>query len=142
MNKAAILEALPLAAVRLLHQEQDAETRPETPEALHAWLLKVTGHSIPTTSVCPDHCAPFDFVADFFFHEEDDALVLANRGGGKTSNIASLHLANGRWKPRFAFSIRFRLRGRALRPLTSVPSTFRPIVAMPTIGKDCGTPTS
>lgn len=104
MNKTAILEALPLAAVSLKHRQVSDEDRPQTPEALHAWLLEVTGNYIPATSVCPDHCAPFDFVRDFFFHDETDALVLANRGGGKTSNLAALHLANGRWKPPFETS--------------------------------------
>ena len=75
---------------------------PRVPEALHQWLTDVTGHRIPTQSACPDHDAPFDFIADFFFEHETDGIVLANRGGGKTEDVACLHLANGRWKPGFA----------------------------------------
>lgn len=62
----------------------------------------MTGHAIPMQSCCPDHDAPFDFVADFFFETETDGIVLANRSGGKTEDTAALHLANGRFKPGFA----------------------------------------
>jgi hypothetical protein len=72
-----------------------------TPEGLLAWITDITGHRIPSRAVCEAHRAPFAFVADLFFHETDDALVMANRGGGKTEDVAALHLANGKFKPGF-----------------------------------------
>lgn len=68
-------------------------------QGLHAWLRDVTGHGIPRAAVCDDHDAPFDFVADVFFEDVTDALVLANRAGGKTEDVAALHLANAYFKP-------------------------------------------
>lgn len=55
--------------------------------------------SIPTHAVCPDHAAPFDVIADLFFDEVTDALVLGNRAGGKTAALAALHVANAYHKP-------------------------------------------
>lgn len=94
------------STVALVMEEHRAgpTERPMTPGALHAWFKAITGHDIPRTAVCPHHCAPFDFVSDLFFHEVIDALVLANRGGGKTEDMASLHLANGRFKDGFETS--------------------------------------
>ena len=77
------------------------EQAPATKSALREWLAKVTDHLIPSVACCPDHDAPMDFVWDFFNGDVTDALVLANRSGGKTENTAALHLANGRWKPGF-----------------------------------------
>ena len=73
-------------------------SRPSTDDELLAWLQQITGHRIPARSVCPDHDAPAAFVCDFFFHRATEALVLANRAGGKTEDTSDLHLANGYWK--------------------------------------------
>lgn len=43
---------------------------------------------IPREKICPDHDAPFDFIADYLFGDVDFAIVLANRSGGKTENFA------------------------------------------------------
>lgn len=77
---------------------------PKTAEALNEWIEAHTGHRIPGKAVCPDHDAPLDFVWGFFSHEMTEALVLANRAGGKTFDIAALHLANARFKPGFETS--------------------------------------
>ena len=76
----------------------------ETNAQLHAWITDVTGHAIPAVAVCPGHDAPFEFISNLFFERETDALVLANRAGGKTEDIAALHLSNARWKPGFETS--------------------------------------
>lgn len=73
--------------------------RIERDEQLAAWITRVTGHRIPRVAVCADHDAPFSFIADLFFERQSDALVLANRAGGKTMDVAALHLANGHFKP-------------------------------------------
>ncbi len=90
------------AAVLDILFEDSAREAPDWPaddDALHAWIRENTGWDIPRVAVCPDHQAPFDFVADMFFYRVSDALVLGPRGGGKTQDSASLHLANGYFKP-------------------------------------------
>ena len=76
----------------------------KTPKELHDWITRITGHRIPRTAVCEDHDAPFDVVWDFYSHDVSDALLMGNRGGGKTENLAALHLANGYSKPGFETS--------------------------------------
>jgi len=46
--------------------------------------------SIPTQTICHNHQAPFDFVADAFFEQHDTIVALANRNGGKTIDFAIL----------------------------------------------------
>ena len=84
---------------RIVEEPAEEEIRIERAEQLHAFIVSTTGHHIPQQAICADHDAPFDFVADLFFERESDALVLANRAGGKTENVAALHLANGHFKP-------------------------------------------
>ncbi len=57
---------------------------------LWGWIKQFIGYEIPREKICPDHCAPFDFVADYLFGEVDFAVVLANRSGGKTQNFGIL----------------------------------------------------
>lgn len=72
---------------------------PQTRDQLHAWIKSQLGLDIPRVSVCRDHCAPFDFVADAFFGDVNSALVLANRSGAKTLDVAVLHYLNAEFKP-------------------------------------------
>lgn len=71
-------------------------------EVLHWYVREFLGYRIPRTPVCalhnPDrekfdfpHCAPFDFVRDMFYERVRDAIVFANRTGGKTTNVAVLN---------------------------------------------------
>lgn len=57
------------------------------------WL--VYGYKIPRKSFCPEHDAPFEFIADAFFGRCNlaAAVVFANRGGGKTLDTALLENA-------------------------------------------------
>jgi len=57
-------------------------------EELHDFITIILGSHVPRLSVCPEHDAPFDFLADLFFEDVLNALVLANRNGGKTWNFA------------------------------------------------------
>lgn len=74
---------------------------PKDAEALSSWIEEATGKHIPAKGVCPGHDAPMQFVWDFFAYEVNDALALANRSGGKTFDIAALHLANNHHKDGF-----------------------------------------
>lgn len=57
------------------------------------------GVDVPRVSVCPDHDAPFKFLADLYFERVGSALALANRGGAKTFIVAILHFINSVYKP-------------------------------------------
>jgi|GEM_PF-3347929 len=59
-------------------------------ELLHAWILYYFKLDIPKQAICHDHCAPFDFIADYIFGLVDFAVVVANRSGGKTLNFGVL----------------------------------------------------
>ena len=105
-NLTAVRAGLPLTELRYRYEQERGATslRFADADALHAWIALVLSHHIPRRAVCPDHDAPFDFVRDFYFHEVNEAIVLASRGGGKTENIAALHLANNHTKPGFDIS--------------------------------------
>ena len=45
------------------------------------------GIRVPDQAICPNHCSPMDYLAASFFGQ-DDLLIWANRGGGKTSLAA------------------------------------------------------
>lgn len=59
-------------------------------DALWEWFKEHLSMEIPRVAICDHHCAPFDFVADYIFGEIKDAIVLANRSGGKTMNFGML----------------------------------------------------
>lgn len=56
------------------------------PDALHAWLRERLGIIVPREPVVAGHSAPFEYLCHAFFEEGParDAIVWANRGGGKT----------------------------------------------------------
>jgi len=64
---------------------------PKHKEVLHFYIRAFLGYNIPRKKVCPDHCAPFTFVADMFFEKVRNSIAFANRTGGKTLNIALLN---------------------------------------------------
>ena len=72
---------------------------PSNDDELHSWIRGELGVNIPRVSVCPDHDAPFDFLADLYFERIDAALGVANRGGAKTFLVAVLHWLNSKFKP-------------------------------------------
>ncbi len=93
------------AALRIKTRQADPfDAYPKGPKELNAWIEEATGDHIPAESVCPGHDAPFALVSEFFFNEVDDGLALANRSGGKTFDVAALHLANNHHKPGFEVS--------------------------------------
>lgn len=56
----------------------------EDRDGLWEFIREFFGVEIPRVAVCADHCAPFDFVADYLFGKITSAIVLGNRTGGKT----------------------------------------------------------
>ena len=71
----------------LIYEKQDKE-------GLWLFVRDFFGIKIPRKAVCPNHDAPFDFVSDVFFGKVRNALAVANRTGGKTSNFAVLDVLN------------------------------------------------
>ncbi|HED54594.1 MAG TPA: hypothetical protein ENJ00_10405 [Phycisphaerales bacterium] len=59
---------------------------PRTDDELHGWLEGELGLVFPRLAVLAGHSAPFDYLCHSFFEQRRprDALVWANRGGGKT----------------------------------------------------------
>ena len=59
---------------------------PRTEDELHAWLKQRLGLEFPRLAVLAGHNAPFEYLSHSFFEDRSprDALVWANRGGGKT----------------------------------------------------------
>lgn len=80
-------------------EERISTYGPQNDDELHEWIKHELHLDIPRTSVCEDHDAPFTFVADVFFERCDAALLMANRGGGKTFMVAIIHWLNSRFKP-------------------------------------------
>lgn len=72
---------------------------PQNDDELHEWVKHNLKADIPRVSVCPDHQAPFEFLADLYFERTSAALALANRGGAKTFIVAALHFVNSTYKP-------------------------------------------
>jgi hypothetical protein len=72
---------------------------PQDDDELHAWIKENLGFDIPRVHVCPDHAAPFDFLADVYFERVTSAIAIANRGGSKTMISAIIHLLNSLFKP-------------------------------------------
>jgi hypothetical protein len=65
------------------------------------WLLFANhfGFEIPFRAVCPEHRAPFEFVADACFERFASAILQGPRGGGKTRDLSLIHGYNGRFRP-------------------------------------------
>lgn len=72
---------------------------PQTDDELHAWIKVNLGVDIPRVACCPDHAAPFQFIADVYFERVGSALAMANRGGSKTFAVAIIHFLNATFKP-------------------------------------------
>lgn len=66
-----------------------------------AWFLeKYLGVRIPDKRICPEHQAPFSFIADVFLGRVVDAVVWSCRSGGKSFNEALLMLMDSQFRPR------------------------------------------
>ena len=78
----------------------DEVTRaPTTDDELHAAIIRETGFDIPRVAVCEDHCAPFDPIADGFFHRQPGILILKSREAGGTLNASILQYMLCKYMP-------------------------------------------
>ncbi len=67
------------------------EVKPTNRRWLWSWIKNYTGVSLAHKAVCRGHQAPFDPLADQFFHRPSITLTLGSRGSGKsfTAGIGS-----------------------------------------------------
>lgn len=64
---------------------------PRTDAKLHEFIRLYLGFDVPQHAHCPNHVAPFSFIADQFFDRVESCLGFANRSGGKTQEVAILN---------------------------------------------------
>jgi hypothetical protein len=72
---------------------------PSSEEELVDLIERLFRYRLPTVACCPGHVAPSTAVWKLFEGEIGSALVIANRGGGKTLMIALLHYLLARFHP-------------------------------------------
>ncbi|MBI1370293.1 MAG: hypothetical protein GC162_16785 [Planctomycetes bacterium] len=73
--------------------------RPGSRAALRGWLKWVLGLETPMHAMCEGHESPMDYLDHVFFERGGDAVVWANRGGGKTFYGAVATLLDLVFKP-------------------------------------------
>jgi hypothetical protein len=62
---------------------RDVSGAPANPKQLQQFVWEYFGIHVPARPLCAGHNAPLDYLAGSFLHQQD-LLVWANRGGGKT----------------------------------------------------------
>jgi hypothetical protein len=82
----------------------------KTPEDLHRFITTLSRQPMPWKHICPNHRTPFDYLANAFFSDYDhpltgkpmgmvNQLVIASRGGSKTSTTGKLNALELIFKP-------------------------------------------
>lgn len=89
------------ASIHLAVRRSVRHIRPRNADQLHAFVRTVLGFRIPRRPMIVGHDAPFDYVTHAFFEtcKPRDAVVWANRGGGKTQIGAIVTLLDMLFKP-------------------------------------------
>ena len=80
-------------------EEQGRLVKPTTRKSLQAWVNMCCLLAMPDKPVCPGHATPLDYLAHAFFEKDEDAVVWACRGGGKTMLGAVATLLDMVFKP-------------------------------------------
>ncbi len=84
------------------------QTRPPTKESLRNYIKTSLGIDVPDRRICPDHHSPMDYLWHTFSGDSPqagghvttaDAIVWANRAGGKTQLAAVATLLDAVFKP-------------------------------------------
>jgi len=91
-------------ATRLYHALR--RTRPTTKSSLKDYVKVFLGIDVPSKHICTGHNSPLDYLTHSFFadfntekHPNADAIVWANRAGGKTELAAVATLLDCIFKP-------------------------------------------
>ncbi len=89
-------------------EETLRQTRPTTKDELRQYIKTFLGIEVPDLRICPDHRSPMDYLWHTFAGDSPrltghittaDAVVWANRGGGKTQTAAIATLLDAVFKP-------------------------------------------
>lgn len=94
MTTMNVRETMPTAHARRL-----ATVRPRDRAELRGWVRAVLGIDVPDRATCAGHDSPMDYLEHVFFEKPGDAVVWANRGGGKTFYGAVATLLDLLFKP-------------------------------------------
>ena len=114
-----MLEKAPLGVDSAAHADVDRATdlhealrwtRPLTKKDLHSYLKTLLGIDVPDQRICPEHSSPMDYLWHSFSGDSPasakqprpasaDAIVWANRAGGKTELAAVATLLDALFKP-------------------------------------------
>lgn len=113
----------PAARLRRLQQ-----LRPTTPQQLHRFVQVCFGLRIPR-SRSADAGGPFDYLCDAYFNAPGDAVVWANRGGGKTMLGAAATLLDLLFKP----GIEVRILGGSLQQAERMYAHLRTLLDRPVL---------
>jgi hypothetical protein len=125
--------------------------RPRTPDALHGWLLAVLDLDVPRTALAPGSAPPFAYLCHAYFEPGElapaptpadpptdplaeapaprDALVWANRGGGKTFYAAVATVLDLLFKP----GIEVRCLGGSLEQSARMHEHIRTLLERPAL---------
>ena len=107
--------------------------RPTTPDQLHRFVETCFGLRVPRR-VNGDLGGPFDYLADGYFDRPGDAVVWANRGGGKTMLGAAATLLDLLFKA----GIEVRILGGSLQQAERMYAHLRTLLDQPVLRKGSG----
>jgi uncharacterized Zn ribbon protein len=82
-----------ILSMRRLGGKSGSQKRPvpTTDDELWVHIREEYGDEVPRVAVCKDHCAPFDFMADYYFERATALLVMAARETGKTRGVSIIN---------------------------------------------------
>lgn len=107
--------------------------RPTTPAQLRKFVVKGFGLNFPAARNNEAMGGPFEYLADSFFDRPGDAVVWANRGGGKTMLGAAATLLDMLFKP----GIQVRILGGSLQQAEKMYEHLRLLLDQPLL-RDAG----
>jgi hypothetical protein len=103
--------------------------RPTTPHQLRTFVQTAFGLRFPAKRSDQDIGGPFEYLADSFFDRPGDAVVWANRGGGKTMLGAAATLLDMLFKP----GIQVRILGGSLQQAEKMYEHLRLMLDQPVL---------
>jgi len=107
--------------------------RPTNPTQLHRFVQACFGMRVPLTDGSKV-AGPFDYLRDAYFDRPGDAVVWANRGGGKTMMGAAATLLDLLFKP----GIEVRILGGSLQQAERMYEHMRALLDRPVLRKGGG----
>ena len=108
--------------------------RPTTPHQLRRFVETAFGLRLPAAREDQDVGGPFEYLCDAFFDRPGDAVVWANRGGGKTMLGAAATLLDMLFKP----GIQIRILGGSLQQAEKMYEHLRLFLDQPLLQNQGG----